>query len=106
MPTTLVRSESGPLLRLPDTAGLVAWLFRDALIARLHAEIDELADDEHALDDQERRARENELLDALMMAERREETLIELAGSEGLEIPRRATADVRAVLGIEAPRRE
>jgi hypothetical protein len=81
-----------------NTLALVAWLFREQLIAAIEAEIDPLADDSIALDPAARRARMNSLRSQLFELECLEEAIIEAAGPAAR---RRPDADVRAVLGIE-----
>lgn len=82
-----------------DTLGLVAWLFRDELIARLDTEIDELADP-NAIDDAERAKRERALLDGMLELDRVEEALIGMAEAAGVPAQRRPAAAAAAVLGI------
>ena len=86
-----------------DVQAVLAWLFRDALIQRLDAEIDELADDQYALSNEESAVREQSLLDALLGAERIEEALVEAAIAEGRLVPRRPDASPLAVLGVSLP---
>jgi hypothetical protein len=91
-----------------NTVGLIAWLFRDRLAEMIEREIDELADDKHALDPQQRTERERDLVAQVLETERLEEAMIEAAAADGLEIGRRPDADPRAVLqlsgGLPAPR--
>ena len=89
----------------PDTLALFTWLHRDALLARLEAEVDELSDDEGALTEAERAEREAGLLAAILACERAEEAIISLAEAQGTEIARRERADPRAILGLAAPER-
>src|SRR5207253_2358032 len=84
----------------PDVLGLITWLMKDQLIARVEAQIDELADDENALDDAARVRREGDLLAEILVTERLEEATIEAFAADGLSVPRRDDADFRAVLGI------
>ena len=70
------------------------------LIAALEAEIDRLADDEHALAPEERQAQERQLRAELLAAERLEEAAVMQAKDDGVEILRRPAADPRAVLGL------
>jgi hypothetical protein len=85
---------------VPDTLALFCFLHRDLLIAKLQAEIIELADDASALDDDQRRRREAELSAEILQCERLEEALIEQAEAEGKIIPGREDADPRALLGV------
>jgi hypothetical protein len=79
----------------PDAFALLAWLAKDALIARLEAEVDEQSDDAAALGDDERAEKEDALLQRMLECERIEELLCEAEGAE-----RRPDGDARAVLGI------
>jgi hypothetical protein len=88
---------------------LLAWLFQNQLIEKLEQEIDELADDDNALTDEQRTQREAALAAELLAAERREEALIVMAEAGGTQIMRRPYPDPRAVLELSselpAPRR-
>jgi len=83
-----------------DMLGLVLWLGRDEIIRRLHAEADRLADDAHALSDEQRVQKIEKCRAALLEAERVEETLAWQALQDGAPIVLRADADVRAILSI------
>ncbi len=86
---------------IPDTLGLIAWTFRDQLLAAINAEIDRHSDDEHALDDATRAERLATIARDALAVGREEEALICLAAASGTEIMRRPNADPRAVLGLE-----
>jgi hypothetical protein len=86
----------------PDALAVLAWLHRDALVAKVEAEVDILADDRQALDDATRGFREDELLAQILDIQRTEEALIEQAEAAGVFIQRRPDADPRAVLGVGA----
>ncbi len=83
-----------------DAAALIAWALGPILIDAIDREIDELSDDERALTSDQRRAKTLEIVTDMLVVEREEETLIEMAEAEGLRVPRRSDADPRAVLGI------
>jgi hypothetical protein len=83
---------------VPGIFGFLALLDKDALIARLEAEIDELADDSVALDASMRGYREHELLTQILATERAECAAIEAAEQAGMTIPYRDDVDVRAAL--------
>jgi hypothetical protein len=95
---------------VPDGFALVAWLHRDALIAAIEKQIDEQANDEAALSDQQRRERFAALFNELLEYEREEEALIREARGSDFNIDRRVDADPRAVLGLSselpAPKRD
>jgi hypothetical protein len=81
----------------PDALGIMAWLFKSELIKALESQIDQDADDANALTDEEREAKERELLSAILHLERDEEFFIEQTHGE---VARRPDADPRAVLGL------
>lgn len=83
----------------PDTLSLMAWLHKDALLAALDREVDEMADDAAALSDEERAAKIAKTKAALLIAERNEVALIDESG----EITYRPDTDPRALLGIDGP---
>ena len=85
-----------------DALALTAWLHRDVLIDALGKEIDAIADDGAALSREERREREQKLQSEILDAGRIEETLIEAMEVNGADIPRRADADPRALLGLSS----
>jgi hypothetical protein len=71
-------------VELPDMLAILAWLHRDALIAALDREIDEVADDPNALTDEQRRKAEVEILADLLAIERKECALVKTAQSQRL----------------------
>lgn len=85
-----------------DTLGLFTWIHHDALAAALDREIDQRADDEHALTDEQRSQRIKKILSDLLATEREEEDFIQLANEMGADVLRRADADPRAVLGLSS----
>ncbi|RUU11032.1 hypothetical protein EOD23_11590 [Mesorhizobium sp. USDA-HM6] len=82
----------------PDTLGLLAWAFKDTLVAALDAEIDKVASDKIALTDEQRDAKISELTDNLLAVERAEVALVDANG-----LDHRDDADPRALLGITGP---
>jgi hypothetical protein len=62
---------------VPDVLGLLAWLHRDALVKAVSAEIDNMADDAHALSDTERQKRAAQLRAELLDLQREECELVE-----------------------------
>lgn len=85
-----------------DTMALVAWLHRDALVARLEAEIDAIADDSAALSPEDRERKLAEIAQDRLVTERHEAALVRGMQGDGLPVEHRADADPRAVLGVEA----
>ena len=67
---------------VPDTVALLAWAFKDALIARLDAEIDAEADDAAAFTHEQRQQREAEAQGDLLAIERDESWLVWSAMSQ------------------------
>ncbi len=84
----------------PDVYGFLCWLHGDAIVARMESDIDELADDEGALSDEEKAQREKQILADILDIERTEEAIIEQLETSGAPIQRRDDADPRAVLGL------
>lgn len=83
-----------------DCAGpLLAWLHRDEIIARLHAQVDAL-DLAGAMTDDQRDRAFSVLLDKKLELNFAEEALIAAAEREGTIMPRRRDADPRAVLEV------
>jgi hypothetical protein len=82
----------------PDTLALFAWMHRDELIARLHAEAEALADDGAALSDVERAGREHELRARILEGERIECALIAQAAGDAPAY--RPQTDPRALLAL------
>jgi hypothetical protein len=83
-----------------DAFSTLCWLFEDALIAKVEAELDSFCDDTAALSNQARIARLAEVAGDMLSVEREEENLIETAARNGVVIARRGDASVLAVLGI------
>lgn len=83
-----------------DALSFLAWLHRDALLARIDEEIGELVDDDQALSDPARAAKLAEIDRDKLVVEREEEALIARAHAEGLDVLRRSDADPRAVLEL------
>jgi hypothetical protein len=95
---------------VPDTAGMLAWLHRDALKKKLADEIKANASPD-ALPAAEREKRLRELDAEILALARREEALIELIEADGGEVIRTGEhVDYRAVLHLSdampAPRFE
>jgi hypothetical protein len=83
-----------------DIANMLAWLDPDALTRALEREIDAMPEQQQPMPKAEQENRVAELAANLLELERAEESLIDAALAEGVDIMRRADADPRAVLGI------
>jgi hypothetical protein len=83
-----------------DAVALLAFIARDQLVAAIEQEIDELADDAHALAPDEARNRGRDLEARVLETERLEEAAIEAAAAADIEIARRVDMDPRAFLGL------
>lgn len=83
----------------PEMA-LLAWLFRDELIQRVHREIDAIANDEKALSREERAERIAHISSEILQEER---TLAAIIWREELHELWPADIDPRAVLSIDGP---
>ncbi|MHB2166078.1 hypothetical protein [Alsobacter sp. R-9] len=89
--------------RLPDATALVAWLYRDDLVARLDREIEDLADDGAALDEQTRAKKLAAIAEATLAAERKAVAIVDSlkAGGQWVAFPEHL--DVRALLHADGP---
>jgi hypothetical protein len=85
-----------------DPLALLAWLFPEAMVAKLHAAVDVVADDSRALSDRDRASRLEKLAAQLDEAERTDEALVANAALNGVDIARRGDASPEAVLGVRA----
>lgn len=83
-----------------NSVAILAWLLKDQMLARVEAEIDDLADDQGALDDDEKLKREREIRAASLAAERAECDLIWQAAAAGSQLAFRVDAAPEAVLGV------
>ena len=93
----------------PDAFGLLCWLFRDQLLARINEQLDEIADDGEALSEQQRQEAEATITGDTLAVERSECGLIWHADAKGEVIDFRADTTAQAVLGVRivtAPRVE
>ena len=83
-----------------DAVALVAWAFKEQLIAAIEREIDDNCDDVSALSKEERDVAIASAVADQLRLEREEESLVIIAIDSGLQVQRRADADPRAVLGL------
>jgi hypothetical protein len=90
------------LATLDDIAAMLAFADPEGFTKRLEDEIDRQLGDptQPAMPKAERDKRAGELAEQLLGLERQEESLIEMAVSEGLDVMRRENASPAAVLGI------
>ena len=86
---------------MPDTLGLLAFVFKDALTAAIEKEIDEVADDELALTSAQRHAQEQTILSDILFVEREECALVETAIAQGLNVNYREDCSPLAILGLK-----
>jgi hypothetical protein len=86
--------------KTPDTSALLAWLFKDQLIAALDAEIAAEADDAAALTHEARQKAEAEAMSDLLAAEFSEAELVWRGQSEGLLCEHRGDCSPQAILGV------
>ena len=104
--TSTVHGVETPALAFsetPDSLGLVAWLFKRELIAKVTAEIGLVARDGEALDEQQRAAQETTLLEQMMDCERAECSLIWAAECrDATIIDFRRTTTAAALLGLRS----
>jgi len=84
----------------PTIQDHLAWLDPDAMIARLHEEIDTMPIPKLALTPSARQKRLTDIAAKLLDLERIEEALIEAAEDRDQFVPRRPNADPQAILGV------
>lgn len=100
-PSGVVFSNGLAHVSVPDTVGLLCWLFRDQVLDRLNTEAEALADETNALDGIEREKRLAEIAGKRLTVERLEEGCICAAEAEGQQIVRRPDESPEAALQIE-----
>jgi hypothetical protein len=83
-----------------DAPALLAWLFKDAMIARLDAMIDAEADDKGALSHTERELRTAETMGDLLAVEREESFWVWQTQAQGLPVEHRSDINPLALLGV------
>lgn len=100
---TQVHNTNTPAIGFTETVNslaLVAWLHRDALVAKLDREVDAASDDVAALSIEERQRREAEVMEALLATERDESALTWQAQTQGLPVEHRGDCSPIALLGL------
>ena len=85
---------------IPDMLAIDAWRNKEAMLAKLDAEINTEADDRSALTHEAREKAEAEVMGDLLDIERQEAALCWAAMDERLPIEFRADCDPRAILGV------
>jgi hypothetical protein len=91
----------------PDAIGLIAWMLRDQLLAKINAEFDQISDDKNALSAAQREEALAEINQSALAIERAECSLIWHADAAGETIDFRNDTTPQAVLGVRlitAPR--
>ena len=84
----------------PQALPLLFWLNRDAIVEKIEAQIDEIADDQNALTNEQREEQIREIDRDRLAVQREEEFWVGAAIDGGANILRRADADARAVLQL------
>ena len=108
--SAMVRGTDTPAIAHTETVdafGLLCWTFRDQILAKVHAAIDEVADDKAAMNQQQREEREAQISADVLAVKRSECSLIWAAEAKGEVIDFRAETTPQAVLGVRlvtAPR--
>jgi hypothetical protein len=102
-PVRILNGDPGLIgfAELPDMLALMTWLHRDALIAALDREIDEVADDPNALTAAQRQKAEAEVRADLLAVQRQEAELVWKAQGDGAAVLHRPDIDPRALLGVQ-----
>jgi hypothetical protein len=99
---SMVRGTETPALAFAEIADprLLCWLLKEQLLAKVNAGLDEVADDKHALDQQQREQAEAQINMDYLAAERSEVACIWAAEAQGEVIDFRSTTTPMAVLGL------
>ena len=84
----------------PPALPLLFWLHRDAIIAKVEAQIDAVADDPNALTAQQRAEQIGEIDRDRLAVHVHEEYWVTVAIDDGVNVIRRADADPRALLDL------
>jgi hypothetical protein len=84
-----------------DAVALICWLHRDAMIAKLDAEISTEADDGAALSHEARQKAEAEVMGDLLDIERQEAALVFAAWEHGLACEHRSDCSQLAILQVQ-----
>lgn len=82
-----------------DVLGLIAWLLPDQLTKKLHALVDESADDQAAMTTEQRQTAEAELLGDSLAQDRVESEIVWLLMAQGGNVEHRSDVAAQAVLG-------
>ena len=77
--SAMVRNVEGPgitFVETPDALGLLCWSLPDQILSKINAALDEVSDDEHALDQQQREEMEAQISSDMLAIERNEAACI------------------------------
>jgi len=85
----------------PDALGILVWALGPRIMELVNKEIAECSDEKHALSPEQRVARTAKIKTDLLAAERVEALIEWEALQEGANLPLRAEADPRAIIGVE-----
>ena len=85
---------------IPDAIGLMCWILRDQLLAKINAGFDEIAEDKSALNQQQREEAEAQINADMLAAERGECALIWAAETRGEILDFRPDTTPMAALGV------
>jgi hypothetical protein len=99
----MVRGGDHPALAFgetTDTVGLLCWLFKDQLLAKINAALDEAADDKAALTREQREEMEATITTDALAVERAECAAIWHADARGEVIDFRRDTTPQALLGL------
>ncbi len=101
--SSLVHGEKPALAftQTVDVLGVLCWLFKDQMLAKISAGLDEISDDKAALSQQQREEMEAEISASVLAIERAEVACIWAAEAQNNEIlDFRADTSPQAVLGV------
>jgi len=100
--SSLVRGTE-PALAFTETVdvfGVLCWLFKDQMLAKCNAALDEIADDKAALSQQQREEMEAEISASVLAIERAEVACIFAAEANGEVIDFRSETSPQSLLGL------
>jgi hypothetical protein len=93
--------EATAIFFVPDAIGLVCWAFRDQLLAKIFADIDQTdAGDATALSEAQRQTQSAEIGDDMLMIDRQLAALVFHGQADGLNVEHEIDADPRALHDI------
>ena len=100
VPKVLLPASGGNAVESESSLGLICWLFRDELLARLGAQIDRAARDDEALSPEDWTKKVRTIKAEILEAERVEESIAWEMLQAGKDVELRGDANPRAILAV------